>query len=391
MELFQKYSNKYLINKTDFKKLNIDFNLQESDKNPVIVIYIDGLNLFIRNFFSTYGTMEDSNNHDVGGLLNSLRIIFGIVQYYEKFFKGRVFYNIVFEKGRSHSHKKINKDYKQNRDIDMDYLKEYDYDRFQKEMNQKENFTYQISQLKSILKSFSSQINFIELFNTEGDFGVRYLLEKYEEKFNDDYNLIHLIFSNDNDFKQLLTNEVERNIFIYDFQFKRIISKLNFHKYYKHSPESILYTKIFVGDSSDNIEGLPNVGKVTGEKYYQQLKESLSPFLNQDDFYEKIYNQVDNTKLSNIHKKKIKDNQDLIKNNFKMINLIDIDNVVKMISLSSVTEINDRFKEYIEQRKKIDKKFKIGIIKKLKEYKMDEFDLFDAFLFRYNEVSTINI
>jgi 5'-3' exonuclease len=81
--------------------------------------------------------------------------------------------------------------------------------------------------------------------------------------------LIHLIFSNDNDFKQLLTNEVERNIFIYDFQFKRIISKINFKKYYKHTPESILYTKIFIGDASDNIEGLPNVGKVTGEKYYQ--------------------------------------------------------------------------------------------------------------------------
>jgi RNase P subunit RPR2 len=60
-----------------------------------------------------------------------------------------------------------------------------------------------------------------------------------------------------------------------------------------------------------------------------------------------------------------------------MINLINIDNVVNMISLSSVTEINDRFKEYIEERKTVDNKFKIRVIKKLKEYKMDEFDLFD--------------
>lgn len=391
MKLFQNYSNKYLINKTDFKKLNIDFDLKNSDKNPVFVIYIDGLNLFIRNFFSTYGTMEDSNNHDVGGLLNSLRIIFGIVQYYESFFKGRVFYNIVFEKGRSHSHKKINKNYKQNRDIDMDYLKEYDYDKFQKEMNQKENFTYQISQLKSILRNFSSQINFIELFNTEGDFGIRYLLEKYEDKYSENNNLIHLIFSNDNDFKQLLTNELDRNVFIYDFQFKRIISKLNFNKYYEHCPESVLYTKIFTGDASDNINGIPSVGKKTGEKYYQSLKEYLSPFLTEEDFYTKLLDHVDDCDLSKVHKTKIKENQELIKNNWKMINLINIDNVVNMISLGSVTEINDRFKEYIEERKKIDKKFKIGVIKKLKEYKMDEFDLFDQFLFRYKEIGKINI
>jgi hypothetical protein len=49
MSIFNKYNNKYLINKGEFKKHGMEFNL-DKNKYPTFVLYIDGLNLFIRNF-----------------------------------------------------------------------------------------------------------------------------------------------------------------------------------------------------------------------------------------------------------------------------------------------------------------------------------------------------
>jgi hypothetical protein len=98
------------------------------------------------------------------------------------------------------------------------------------------------------LRQFQKQINIVEVFDTEGDFALRYLLEQYEKELNSSENLVHLIFSNDNDFKQLLSEEFKRNVFIYDFGHKKIISKSNFDKFYDYTPESVLYGKIFTGD-----------------------------------------------------------------------------------------------------------------------------------------------
>ncbi|HOO68026.1 MAG TPA: hypothetical protein PLC53_01505 [Bacilli bacterium] len=61
-----KYKQPYIIKEKEFKYHGFDI---ENNEIPYIDVWIDGMNLFIRSFKRTYGTLNDSNNRDVGGLL----------------------------------------------------------------------------------------------------------------------------------------------------------------------------------------------------------------------------------------------------------------------------------------------------------------------------------
>jgi hypothetical protein len=104
-----------------------------------------------------------------------------------------------------------------------------------------------------------------------------------------------------------------------------------------------------------------------------------------------LVDNLDNTGLSKIHKTKILEHEELIKNNHKMINLIDIENVINLMTINSISHINKGFRLYLEERKKTDNHFKTNVLKKMTEYGLDEEEIFNSFLFKYKTIHKISI
>ena len=98
-------------------------------------------------------------------------------------------------------------------------------------MKREYSFKRQLKMLKDILREISF-LNSIYVNYTEGDFVIRYLIQVYEKVIKG--NKVHVIFSNDSDFKQLLF--LPENVLIYDF--KKILSKEDFKEEVEESVEA---------------------------------------------------------------------------------------------------------------------------------------------------------
>ena len=104
----------------------------------------------------------------------------------------------------------------------------------------------------------------------EADDIIGTMAKKYATK-----DLHVTIFSNDKDFSQL----VDENISLYNPSKKEIYDVSGVQKKWKVRPDQIVDYLAMVGDPSDNIPGVPGIGKKTAEK----LLETYSGF---DDIYE---------------------------------------------------------------------------------------------------------
>ncbi len=328
-------------------------------KNPNIVIYMDGNNIFIREFVTHYNSIQNEDNKDIGQIVSTLSYIQGIVLQYESYYpKEKVFYNLLFEKGRSEKHKKQDKDYKQNRNNKFLGL---DFDEDNKVlMDKMDTFKYNMNQVKDIFKLVSKKINYSHVFYTEGDFQIRYMIEKYDNYFkgkNED--VVHIVFSTDSDFRQLLSDKCHLNVVIYDIIKKKLQTSYNYNTVYKLNDEInqdyFLFSKIFTGDKSDNIKGIKGCGNKTQEKLYGELKEVFSPHLSPQDIQNSIISIIDKKEKKLQTDNRIIESKEVLEKNYKMTNIIDINNVINMMSMNQIELLNESFNSYMEYREKREK------------------------------------
>ena len=187
---------------------------------------------------------------------------------------------------------------------------------------------------------------------TEGDFAIRFIIDEYERILNEKYGIdkskiIHIIFSNDSDFLQLLELP---NIIIYNLRLKTYIYKQNINKYFnqfKRPLDSLLY-KIICGDPTDNIKGVRGIGKKTFEKIRDILFGTLTI-----DFSISDLKRVLETFSNRKEIKKIVDYAiypDIIEQNYKLVNILNYDNVIQMINLNILEYLKTNVDSYIDMR-----------------------------------------
>lgn len=337
-----KQTQPYIIKQKDFKSHGFDINRGDT---PYIDVWIDGMNLFIRSFKRTYGTLSDSNNRDVGGLLQSLKFVFGIIGNYERSFPHKVFYNIIFEKGKSQSHQELNKEYKQNRIVDTsvftdDELKDY--------LDEKDNFKGELEQFKTIMQQLSNEINCLNVFYSEGDFVIRKGIHQYQYMMNElNKPMVHLIVSSDNDFKQLLSSDTPEIIMIYDSHKKKMIHKYNYDEFYDIKPQHIIFQKQIQGDKSDNIQGLPKYGPKRQQVIIDQISDKIHTNMTLEDIKQQIEGQTFSIKTA---KTTLLESLNVLYNNYKMVNIVDIDNVDNMLNSKTQKDIIMGIKKYVNDR-----------------------------------------
>ncbi len=326
------------------------------------VVYFDIMNIFIKNFNKLYGTLNDKNNNDTGGVYSTMQFISGLFKMFHKEgLMNNTLFNGVFEKGRSTKHKSISKDYKMNRDKShTDFLDEFqDPNKITEEEKKKFNFKNELTYIKNIFKK-TPILNTIPVDYTEGDFSLAYSILHYTKRLTKigipKEKIVHVVFSNDRDFLQLIdSNNI--NIIVYNFTKKKYITKDNFQEIFNiEDSTELLVEKILSGDTSDNIKGFSGIGPKRSKSVYQQIKNKLTKNFTDEDFISilKSENKTENTtikKIMNTDKWEQK-----ISVNYKLINIRNIDNLVNMMPINSIEKIKSSIDSYLKLRLKLSKK-----------------------------------
>lgn len=223
--------------------------LKEKDN---IVLIVDGTNLIHRNYYGHFYRRTNSGIH-TGGIYGTIR---SLERYVNNYNPKQVY--ICFDKSEYTFRSKIYPDYKMNRkEIDKELLDQF-----------------------LMLKEYCKIVNFpfieIDLYEADDIIGSLACNAK-------DYNLHPFVVSGDKDLLQLL----HRGIDILYLSNKGIIrySKEQFIKEYDIKLEQFGDYKALVGDPSDNIPGIPGVGKKTAAK-----------LLNNYGTLEGIYENIDHLK-----------------------------------------------------------------------------------------------
>lgn len=267
-------------------------------KRPIIIV--DGLNIFIRHFL--VNESMSSKSEPVGGIVGFIRFMDNLV---DRWSPSKII--VVWENGGpSPRRKSLCKSYKANRAKPKG--KSFK-DNLRTDMANKID---QLSMLYKLMKKTPICQIFIE--NTEADDIVGYLA-KY---IYNDVDALKLIVSGDKDFYQLLD---DKNVKIYDPARKITIDNEWVKEKFDISARNFCLARTFVGDPSDNLEGVPGVGLKTLSKRF--------PFLCEEDVDVTIADVLDschellNTKAGKKLKapKEILECESLIRMNWKLMYL----------------------------------------------------------------------
>lgn len=142
---------------------------------------------------------------------------------------------------------------------------EYKQNRVVKKEEEKEEYNSLFEQMQIIKKLLKLTVFFsATIENQEADDVIAVLvgMNKKAGKI--------LIVSGDNDLNQLISKDVHQMQIGYQ---KRILYFDNFEEIRKIKVEDVVLSKMFQGDSSDNIKGLEKVGKVTSKKFLDNISD----------------------------------------------------------------------------------------------------------------------
>ena len=143
-----------------------------------------------------------------------------------------------------------------------------------------------------------------------------------------------VIVSADKDFIQLLD---DKTILHRPIQ-KEYLNKNNIVEKFGIHPTNFALARAIVGDSSDNLPGVPRVGLETVAKRFSFLKEEKTYYL--DHIIEECDKPENKQKVFS----NIKENKELIKNNYDIMQLSS-----PMLSVQAKQGIDDTFEQYKPQ------------------------------------------
>lgn len=223
-------------------------------KNRVLII--DGTNLIYRNHY-VYQRRRTTSGIYTGALYGTIR---SLGSYLRKYKPRQMF--ICFDKGGKTFRHEIYPEYKAERKkIDIKLKKQF-----------------------RLFRKFCEIINvpFVEMGFVEADDLIASLSGKAK-----DYNISPYIISGDKDLFQLINENTKvihlsnKGHILYDGE--------KIRKKYGINPEQLLDYKALVGDSSDNIPGVPSIGD-------KAAREMLKEYSSLDNIYKNIENLAGNRK-----------------------------------------------------------------------------------------------
>jgi len=317
-----------------------DFISQLLEQNGYthINLYFDGLNHFIRNFASGYGTLQDATGKDVSGLYYSINSLISIIKLFiqKNIHRNDISVHMVIEHNRSKKMQSIYPEYKQNRKTPLAITLD--------EVEKNEMFKYNLEEFVAFCELLSKDILTYHMHGVEGDFIIAYLLYNNRAKRTSNDKVLDVIISTDRDFYQLLKLT---DLVIFNPNTYKMITKDNFKDVlsikYNVDVNSFLLYKLLIGDPSDNIKGF--TGPVNASKAISFLNSlTQSSITNLSDLYY-MANEFITSPSSKISKTQytlfnnIVNNYDYLQKVFKIIDL-SYDNVLDMLQPIDVLSMN---------------------------------------------------
>ncbi|MCL2521700.1 MAG: hypothetical protein FWE36_02440 [Erysipelotrichales bacterium] len=243
------------------------------------LVLIDGHNLLFKMFFGMPSTIKNQNGKCIHAVLGFTSAVLKIIRALEA-----NYILIVFDSEESSDRNLINPAYKQNR-VDYSLVCE------------DENPFSQYPEIISVLKYL--KLPFFEARGVEADDVIC--------DYTGIKNLKKIIVSNDSDFLQLVNADTV--LYKYNGDASMFFNEEKVKEKYLISPCFFADFKALCGDASDNVKGVPKVGKVTAAKLINEFGGVMD-----------IIKNADNIKSQTL-KEAIKEHQELILNNLKVVRL----------------------------------------------------------------------
>lgn len=208
-----------------------------SMKKNKLILLIDGENILHQSFhkFEKLKSTEGKPSGAIFGFFKSLHM------YLTRWDPDDVI--ITFDNGHSSLRMELNPSYKEHRkNIAVDYSS--------------------LQEQKAIILKMLAMLRIKYIFDKnnindyEGDDYLAYLAFKYREKHR------VMIISSDKDFNQL----INKNLKIYNPRKDEIVNQHNCKDLFGYSPEETIDYLSMVGDTSDDIKGIPGIGPVKARK-----------------------------------------------------------------------------------------------------------------------------
>lgn len=260
------------------------------------LLLIDQLNLFFRSYI--VDPSLSTNGQPIGGLKGVIKALQKIIR------EAKPDEIIICWDGRGGSTKRkiINKNYKEGR-------KPPRLNRGDRILTESEERTNKVWQLQRLTEYFNEMPLIQFMFDgVEADDVIAYLAK---HKYYEDWQKV--IVSSDKDFFQLLdtTTVLYRPVQKQVLNMKTLIKKHNIH------PNNFALARAMVGDKSDNLEGVGNIGLATAYKRFPFLLDEKPATLTEVLDYSK--EQLKEKKLKAYEN--IINNADILKRNYKMMQL----------------------------------------------------------------------
>jgi DNA polymerase-1 len=223
------------------------------------VLLVDAMNTFLRSF-AVINHINPKGNH-IGGLTGFLKSMGYAIKHTNP---TRVI--IVFEgAGSTQNKKNLYPDYKGNRKL----KRITNFEGFSNQAEESESIENQLLRLVEYLQCLPIDICSID--RAEADDTIGYLATKFAETKD------VVIMSSDQDFLQL----VNEKITVYSPTKKKFYNPERIKAEYGLPPQNYLQMKILLGDSSDNVPGVPKLGPKKLIKNFPELVEEKTVTLNE--------------------------------------------------------------------------------------------------------------
>lgn len=258
------------MNKKDYLKMLNNIEQGEPTAKPKQherVIFIDGLNLFLRNF-AVLNFINSSGTH-IGGLAGFLRSLGALINQIQP-----TSIYIVFDGvGASTNRRYLLPEYKTGRHLN----RITNWDAFDDINDENDSKVDQIIRLVQYLKCLPVKVCSID--KVEADDIIAYMSKDMAKRFNTKSYIV----SSDRDFLQL----VDDNVTVYRPIEREFYDPKTVKEKFGISPENFIHYKVLLGDASDKVPGIKGLGKKGVLKRFPELADGPMPFEKLFDLSEK--------------------------------------------------------------------------------------------------------
>ena len=226
------------------------------------ILFIDGLNLFFRNF--AVMNMVNPDGVHIGGLGGFFRSLGAMIRQIDP---TQVY--VVFDgAGSANNRKNINPLYKSGRDLQ----RITNWDAFDDKRDEDDSKVDQMVRVIQYLKTLP--VKTVSIDKVEADDIIAYLCNKV---INDPKDKAFIV-SSDKDFIQLVND----NVIVYRPMEKEYYTEQTVIDKYKMSPKNFILHKTLLGDNSDKIKGVKGLGE---KGLYKKFPELMERDMNLEDIF----------------------------------------------------------------------------------------------------------